>query len=269
MLTDALQSYGLTAMLFHVPSDKSPEEILPQALLYRPEYLIVMTATVSFQSAIAEIDTNSHLIFFNRYIPGSNTFSVTCDNYKGGRELAELLIKTGHRKMAYIAGTPDATTSIDRGVGFIDQCAEFGISVISNNDAKHFSYAEGYRGAEKLLSQHNDLDAIYCANDIMAIGAINAISYEIGLRVPQDISVVGFDDVEMASWPAHSLTTYRHPTRRMVYATMELIRDLDENPNITPIAKRIPGHLVLRNTHTNRKSGESGHGASPSLPKLQ
>ncbi len=251
-MTEALQSYGLYVMLFHVTEDRTPEKILPQALSYKPEYVIIMTATVSFQSAMAVIEAGSHLIFFNRYVPGSDTFSVTCDNELGGRAAAELLVRTGHRNLAYIAGTSDATTSIDRGHGFAMGCADAGLTVARDNQARVFSFEDGFAAARRLLASIPDLDGIFCANDIIAIGALNCLRHEMGLNVPGDISVVGFDDVAMAAWPSHELTTYRHPVRKMVDATLELIQEIDDDPDLAPVARRIPGRIVERATHCQR-----------------
>ena len=253
-LTQELQDYGLTVILFHVPEGKSPDEVLPEVLQYQPEYVVLVTATVSFQRAIAETSAGTHLIFFNRYVPATNTFSVTCDNREAGREVANFLIDTGHRNMAYIAGTPGATTSIDRGRGFAQRCHASGISVIQDNQAESFSYEEGRDGALRLLKSNPSLDAIFCANDLVALGAIDGIRYELHMRVPEDVSIVGFDDVAMASWPSHSLTTYQHPGRQMVKATVDLIRQIDVEPDTRPVSIKIPGRMIIRNTHLVRNN---------------
>lgn len=262
-LTEALQRHGLSVMLFHVPLGLTPDEVLPQALLYKPECVIVMTATLSFQNAMAAAEAGSHLIFFNRYVPQSNTFSITCDNERGGREVADFLLHTGHSNMAYVAGTPDATTSIDRGRGFVVRCAEAGITVAQDNMARVFSYEDGYAAAQRLLAAIPDLDGIFCANDIVAIGAIDGLRHELGLDVPGDISVVGFDDVSMAAWPSHALTTYRHPVRRMAAATVELIKEIETDPGLAPVARRIAGELVLRGTHRSRGKAAALEGRRP------
>jgi DNA-binding LacI/PurR family transcriptional regulator len=251
-------------MLFHVPAGKTPDEVLPEALCYQPEYVIVMTATVSFQRAIANTKAGTHLIFFNRYVPGTNTFSVTCDNRRGGREVAEFLIRTGHRRPAYIAGTPGASTSIDRGRGFTQGCQAAGLSVVQDNLARVFSYEDGRAAAKRLMGSNADLDAIFCANDLVALGAIDGLRFDLGIDVPRDISVVGFDDVSMAGWPSHCLTTYRHPFRRMAKATVELITQIDADPSLRPTAVRIRGELVVRGTHRDRTLG--AFVPSPKLP---
>lgn len=254
-LTQELQNAGLTVMLYHIAAGRTAEQTLPEAMRYRPEFIVVMTATVTFQRAIASAGAGPHLIFFNRYVPDTQTFSVTCDNRLGGRELADFLLGTGHKRMAYVCGTPGATTSMDRGRGFSERCAAAGMKVLEDREADSFSYENGRAAARRLLTRQPDIDAIFCANDLMAIGLIDGLTFDLGIKVPEQISVVGFDDVAMAGWPSHSLTTYRHPTQRMAQATVELIREIDVNPTLTPVAVRVPGQLVPRHTHIDRTAG--------------
>lgn len=103
----------------------------------------------------------------------------------------------------------------------------------------------------------------------MAIGLIDGLTFDLGIKVPEQISVVGFDDVAMADWPSHCLTTYRHPTRRMAQATVELIKEVDVNPSLTPVAVRVPGQLVPRHTHIDRTaaSGKPGLPARKGRPQ--
>jgi DNA-binding LacI/PurR family transcriptional regulator len=103
----------------------------------------------------------------------------------------------------------------------------------------------------------------------MAIGLIDGLSFDLGIKVPEQVSVVGFDDVAMAGWPSHSLTTYRHPTRRMAQATVELIREIDVNPSLTPVAVRVPGQLVPRQTHIDRTAAGGKPGQPPRRKRQQ
>lgn len=267
-LTEELQNAGLSVMLYHIAPGRTAEETLPEALRYRPEFIVVMTATVTFQRAIASAGAGPHLIFFNRYVPDTKTFSVTCDNRLGGRELADFLLSTGHKRLAYVYGTPQATTSIDRGRGFSERCAAAGLKVLEDHGADSFSYENGRAAARRLMAREPGIDAIFCANDLMAIGLIDGLTFDLGIKVPEQISVVGFDDVAMADWPSHSLTTYRHPTRRMAQATVELIKEVDVNPSLTPVAVRVPGQLVPRNTHIDRTAG-SGTPDQPTRKRRQ
>jgi DNA-binding LacI/PurR family transcriptional regulator len=252
-LCEALRQAGLNVMLFQVPDDQTPDEVLPQALVYQPEFVIVMSATISFQATVMAADNGTNLIFVNRYVPDSPTFSVTCDNVQGGRAIADHFVETDHRHLAYIAGPPDATTTRDRWKGFSERCGALGIGEVRNESAGVFSYEAGYRAALRLLDITPHPDAIFCANDVLALGALEAIRSELGLAVPDDVSLAGFDDISMSSWPSHSLTTYRQPVRRMIAKTIELIKKIGDDPEYEPVSIRIEGRLIIRDSTRNHR----------------
>jgi DNA-binding LacI/PurR family transcriptional regulator len=87
---------------------------------------------------------------------------------------------------------------------------------------------------------------VFCANDILAIGFMDAARREFGLDIPGDLSVVGFDDIAMARWPSHALTTVRQPVGKMIDVTMQLIEMLFDSAQLKPRIERIPGELVER-----------------------
>lgn len=250
-LTEALQSAGLNVMLFTGAAGETADTVLPSALHYQPNIVVVMAATLSFRAALESIEAGTSLIFFNRYVPDTPTHSVTCDNVRGGVEVADHLLDLGHRRPAYIAGPQDATTNMDRWEGFSSRCGERGFAP-RHEDAGAFSHAAGYAAAKRLLAAGSRPDSIFCANDLLALGALDAARREFGLGVPEDLSIVGFDDISMAAWPSHALTTYRQPTRRMIATTIDLVRVVEENPNFEPVSERIAGQLVIRETTAER-----------------
>ena len=89
-------------------------------------------------------------------------------------------------------------------------------------------------------------DAIFVGNDHMAFGVLDALRGPLGLNVPDDVSVVGYDDVAMAAWPAYDLTTLRQPSGRMVEATVATLLARIENPDLAPEKIRIEGALIQR-----------------------
>ena len=259
-LSEALRDAGLDSMLFTVPEGQTSDEILPKAMAYQPEFVILMAATVSFQATVDAAADGTNLIFFNRYVPGSPSFSVTCDNAQGGRAIAEHLVQAGHRHLAYISGTPDATTNLDRWKGFSERCAELGIDDVREEPAFAYGYDAGYQAALRLCDSSGPPDAVFCANDILALGALEAFRGELGLRVPGDVSLAGFDDILMAGWPSHSLTTYHYPIHRMIAETIELIDKISTYPNYEPVSIVVQGHLVVRDS-TGARSSQSHHRA--------
>ena len=248
-LTEALmEKTDLQIMLFSLQSHTTPDDILPDILNFQPEFIIVLTATVSFSSSIEQAYSQSHLIFFNRYVPNSNSFAVICDNYQGGWDVADYLLTNHHQYLAFVAGTPESTTSLDRWRGFSTRCMEAGATLFLDEQAERFSYQDGYDGTLRIMKRHHNLDAIFTANDVMALGAIDALRHQLNKRVPEDVSVIGFDNLYMSSWPCHNLSSYHHPVTKMVSTTVKLIRDLDADSNIEPYMQKISGHLVIRKT---------------------
>ena len=91
-------------------------------------------------------------------------------------------------------------------------------------------------------------DAIFVANDHMALSVMDTIRHELGLTIPQDVSIVGYDDVDAAAWPSYNLTTVRQPANRMVAATVDLLLEKIEQVDTQPRRIKIEGPLILRGT---------------------
>lgn len=171
--------------------------------------------------------------------------SVDVDNYKGGRMLTEYLVGLGHKKIAYI-GKLSVTSSTDRLHGYQDTLKENGIGLndklikISKPGTSH----SGYDIMKELLNENKDITAVFAASDVMTGGVIKAIK-EMGLRVPEDISVVGFDDIPNSEYADPPLTTIKQPAfEKGVQATKMLIDLIEEG--IEPVSKILDLELIIR-----------------------
>lgn len=245
-LGEALREAGWHVMLFTVPSGETPDDILPLAISYQPEFVIVMAVTISSGAQEVAERAGTKLIYFNRRDPGSSIFYVVCDNAHGGSMIADHFIDTGCRRLAYVAGFQNASTTLDRWTGFRDRCIERGIADVRREEGYSFSYEAGYGAAMSLMKRSPRPDAIFCASDIIALGCIEALRTEFGLRVPEDVSVAGLDNIEMAGWPSHSLTTYSQPLDKMIEATMQLIEEIAIGAESERVAWQIKGDIIIR-----------------------
>ncbi len=186
------------------------------------------------------------VVLFNRLLPGPRIAAVTCANRAGGRCIGDLLLRAGHRRLAFIGGPEETSTSRDRRVGFTEALAAAGHAppLLANGP---YSYEGGHAALLNLMARpaRQRPDAVLCTNDLLAIGAMDAARQALGLRVPEDISIVGFDDVPMAAWGSYALTTIRQRIEPMVDAAMELLLGAlrGEAP---PPPIEIPGDLVPR-----------------------
>ena len=175
--------------------------------------------------------------------------SVTCDDYAGGRLVAEHLLERGHRDVAVIAGEPYASTGIDRTAGFVDTFADAGIKIPSERIVQSRFDARGGRGgAEQLLGAGEPPSAIFVVNDFAAIGAMGALR-DHGLRVGADVAVAGFNDTPLAAELPVPLTTVRSPMHEMGRRGLEMLVRLIQGADVEP--ERLRPELVVRESTTS------------------
>jgi LacI family transcriptional regulator len=160
----------------------------------------------------------------------------------------EYLLSLGHRRIGFIGGRPDLQSAVRRLQGYKDSLRQANIpfdpSLIQIGD---FTQETGYCCAQKLLALPARPTAIFAANDKSAIGAIEAIA-EVGLKVPEDISIVGFDNIEEASFVNGGLTTVDQFIEDMGRVAVEMLVNLIQNKPIESYVYRMPTQLIVRNT---------------------
>lgn len=253
LLSRRLQKNNLQTLLFNVPQGKEVDDELPLLLQYQVDAVVITSATISSAMAKTCAARGIPVVLFNRYVPGSGVHAVSCDNYEGGRLVARYLVERGHRRLAYVAGKPNTSTTMDRERGFREQLAERGLSLWGREEAAEYSHEDGRQAALRLLTRKQLPDAVFFANDIMAIGGLDAIRGELNLRVPADLSVVGFDDIQMSAWPSYGLTTVRQPVTEMIEKAAALL-DLSAAGKLPrPRNHFIAGPLVERSSCGSRR----------------
>jgi DNA-binding LacI/PurR family transcriptional regulator len=239
-----LQAIDRQALVFTASENQSVDDILPLVLQYQIDALIVTSATLSSDMVETCARNGTPVILFNRSIKDPNVSAVCADNIAGGRLVADVLLETGHRQLAFIAGIQNTSTSQDRERGFSEHLQQQGY-VNCQRAQGHYTYESGYRAAIELLEAPIRPDAIFCANDIMALGAIDAVRAS-GLRIPQDVSIIGFDDIPMANWGAYQLTTISQEVDDMIDKTIELMQAKIDIPDSPARIERIAGKLKIR-----------------------
>lgn len=170
--------------------------------------------------------------------------SATCNDYLGGRLVAEHLLAVGRRDVAVLAGLPFASTARDRTRGLTDVFREAGIDVPQSRIVHGpFDAAGGRAAAEEILAAGNYPDAIFATNDFAAIGALGALR-DHGLAVPDDVALVGYNDTPLAAEMPVPLTTVRSPIHEMGRRALELLTAVMEGR--TPESVRLDPELVVR-----------------------
>jgi LacI family transcriptional regulator len=220
---------------------------------------VILTAATHESEFIQEAQApDAPVVLVNRTIDGYAADQVSSDNLAGGRRVAEYLVGTGRRAIAMIGGIPRASTIRHREQGFREALAAAGMELSPHyyQRSETFSHASGVQAVTRLLELGTPPDAIFCVNDVLALGAMDGARAR-GVRVPDDLWIVGYDDIELASWGAYDLTTVRQPMEQMVAQAIDLLlaRIADRS---RPIASScLPNELVIRSS-TARKPFPEG-----------
>ncbi len=261
LLTSSLQKAGFNVMLFAYSEAHSMDQTVCDALRYQPDVLIALAVTVSSQAAHRATEAGTRVLFFNRYIPAADAVSVTCNNIGGaarGRGLPGRSRPPGSglcqrpsriRPPILIVCPASAARCVER-TGRAPRLVEAG----------EFSHGAGFDSARALFAHGDVPDAVFCANDVVALGVLDA-ARECGLDVPAELSVVGFDDIELADWGSYGLTTYRQPVAEMIEATVAMVRRISTELATVIADVVLDGGIVERRTVADRRSTTAGAGA--------
>lgn len=187
-------------------------------------------------------------VFIDLDLIGKNASYVISDNYRGGKLAVEHLYKLGHRKIGIIMGLNTTKTAHDRLLGYQKALKELGLKYNSKWIFEgNYSEEGGYRAMSKFLSLEKRPTAVFCQSDNMAIGAIKAVQ-EAGLKVPEDFSLVGFDDIELSRYVKPSLTTIKQDKIGMGNAAGELLLNMIESKSESHTPVVMPVELVERDS---------------------
>ena len=253
-ISQRLQRDGYHVLLF-IADTREVDSVLSEILQYQVDGLVLASTALSSALALRCSDAGIPVVLFNRTIRDNHTCSsVTSDNYEGGRLVARHLVDTGHERIAYIAGMEDSSTNLDRERGFRDSLAEHGrrcfARAVGNYDFEQAKAAARHMFAGPAPQRP---DAVFVANDHMAIAVMDALRMELGLRIPLDVSVVGFDNVRQAAWGSYQLTSVEQDTDAMIEATARMLLDQIDGA-VQSSAVVLPARLVVRGSTLRRNS---------------
>ncbi|HEX7556723.1 MAG TPA: LacI family DNA-binding transcriptional regulator, partial [Leptolinea sp.] len=179
---------------------------------------------------------------------GQDCPAVGAANWQGAYNATEYLIQLGHTRIGFITGWMDLGAAVDRLGGY--KAALWASHIPFSEELVRqstFQQLDGYKSAMELLNQSNPPTAIFASNDVMAFGAMDAVR-EKGQRIPEDISIVGFDDIPQSSIIHPALTTVRQPLRNMGSVATQMLLDMLKNPAIPTKRIELPTGLVVRDS---------------------
>ena len=248
-LAKRLQQDGYHLLIF-IGDNANSDDLVEEILQYNVDGIVLGATTLSSALAQRCADASIPVVLFNRVMASGSAgavSSVRSDNVGGGREMARFLVAGGHKRIAYIAGREDSSTNLEREQGFREGLAELGQRIYARAIG-NYDVDQARQAARDLFASAADRpDAVFVAGDLMAIVVLDTLRHELGLAVPQDVSVVGFDNVPQAAWASYELTTFEQPVQPMVEATVALLQSYLREAQTSPSRNLVvPGQLIIR-----------------------
>ncbi len=244
LLTKGLQDRGLRPLLVNLSEETDPARSVQLLRQYSVEGVIVATSHLPQGFASAFRDAGVAVVHaFGR--PTGQTDVVGIDNVAAGEMAAQTLMARGYRHVGFMGGPKQASTTQDRLAGFAAAAQALG-GVVSHSFAGAYSFEAGRGEMARLLSGPR-AEAYFCADDVLTIGALSA-AQAAGLRVPDDLGLIGLNDMAMAAWANINLTTIHQPFDAIVRGAMDLMQDRFADPDRAPQTRLFPCHIVDRGT---------------------
>lgn len=247
VIEDICFRLGYSVILCNSDQDTQKEQAYIRLLLVKQvDGIVFVAAAGQAHELVKIIERNIPMVVVDRELPGIPCDCVLTDHLMGGRLATDYLIGRGRTQIACIAGPSDVTPSSQRVQGYREALAlagmEFNDDLVERGD---FQAPSGYEAMKRLLPGLTAPAAVFACNDLMAFGAIRAIS-EAGLNVPADIAVVGYDNVPLASYTNPPLTTVAQPYHEMARQATELLMTRI-NDRVAPWTRQIlEPQLVVR-----------------------
>jgi LacI family transcriptional regulator len=209
--------------------------------------LIFTTATRDSTALPAALEMGLPLVLVNRKLDGLQGDQVVSDNPGGGRAVARYFLAHGKRDVVLVGGLSSTSTSRERRQGFIEEFTRAGIAIPPERMPESgFAYSAGLAIGRRIFARSIP-QAAFCATDVIAFGVMDAAK-EKGLRIPEDIWIVGYDDIPMASWGVLSLSSVRQPLELMARSALELLSERIAAPDAPFVHRSFDAELVVRNS---------------------
>jgi LacI family transcriptional regulator len=245
-VSSACSAHDHTVMLWLADPEHECEQV--RQLMYSCSIDGVIVASPLVNDVIVQTLMHGNLPFVlvGRPSAAAKISYVDVDHGRGAHDAVRHLLRQGHRRIATITGPQTMSTGVERLAGYQGALREHGLRINPNLIVDGgFTEAEGYWAMQQLLPQRPE--AVFAANDAMALGALRAIR-DAGLRVPQDISLVGFDDIPLVALTDPALTTVRQPLHGVGRVAVESLIELIDQPQAAPRQTLLPTELVIRSS---------------------
>lgn len=252
LFTRALQDVGLRPLLVNLSDETDPANSVRMLRQYSVDGVVVASSTLPPSFSTAFKDAGVPVVnSFGRFASAPEVDIVGIDNVECGRMAARTLVERGYTRIGFLGGPKSATSTQDRFTGFVSELVKHSGITCSHSYAGFYSFNAGREEMSRLLKD-NPAEAYFCGDDVLSIGALSAIK-DFGLKVPEDIGIIGLNDMEMAGWENINLTTIRQPIQKIVTASIEqIVSMLQGKHKDQPKARIFPCEVVERGTLRQR-----------------
>jgi LacI family transcriptional regulator len=247
-IENSLEGRGYLAYITETQDDRARlARVIDNLLSRRVDAIITMASSLGDEHILRSAARRIPVVLAVRDLPGINLAGVVHDDERGGRLAAEHLLSLGHRRVAQLVGPQDISSFVGRRVGFEGRMAQEGATIVTlDRVASHPIFTQGQVLASELLKQHKVLPtAIFAHNDLMALGAVQVLRAA-GLRCPEDISIIGYNNSPLTEFTDPPLTTITLPGYELGRFSADLALSLIDGRGTNSTVLSLPPQLIVR-----------------------
>ncbi len=223
VLTRKLQAAGKVTMVINTGTDEqSVASAMRQTLNYRADATVFLSGTPSAKLIETSLANGQQVVLINRDDPLTGCHNLGLDNEVASREAFFLLRRAGCHRLALVTSTAHTASLIERERVFVAVAEAAGLPV-TVMAAGPTTYASGYESARRLFGRSDGPDGVFCVTDLLALGFMDAARHEFGISLPDQLCLVGIDDIEEGAWESYKLTTFAQPFAEMGDHVVELL----------------------------------------------
>jgi DNA-binding LacI/PurR family transcriptional regulator len=225
VLTRELQAVGKITVVLNTEADEeSVSRALKLTLHYRADATVVLSATPSFSLIETALANGQDVVLINRNDRTQGSHNLSIDNATAAREAYFLLRRAGCKHLGVVVSSTRTASLVERERVFVEAARADGLNV-TVGEAGPTGYRSGFNVARRVFARSGAPDGVFCVTDLLALGFMDAARNEFGLRIPEDLCVVGFDNIEQAGWDSYQLTTFEQPLEEMGRLVVDLLTE--------------------------------------------
>ena len=242
-LTEQLARQNVKVLLFTLDGSEQLEELLEQVWTYQVDGVIALAAHFDYLDIAQFEQHHIPVVLYNRQVLDHPVNTVCVDHEQGIKQLVDLLVVGGNKRFLVLSGPTESDVANERRTIAIRHLARHGfdnVPVLYGD----YSYQSGKDCFAEWMQDNEIPDAVICSNDTMAIGCMDEARGVHGIKIPEQLSVVGFDGIHAAFWSGYELTTIRQPVNQMAKAAVNILMERIENPDALPEKRVLAGTLI-------------------------